>query len=239
MHKIFTLFSTGYGNITPQTPSGQVMCIFISLLGIPFTLLMLKSMGELIAKWVNTIITKFEKKFLKTLQPKHIQIKTAMVLFSIMVISILTAGFLSMPLRNWSIVESVYFWFVTFTTIGFGDYVLREPRKFTQLSLNISVNEGSKRSTSKIITVLVGLFPALLALCIVSSVINSIMTVMEKRRCHPPCSGCISPKTQDHAEKEQSESTEMRENNTVFSSFGTHDFQKKTNFVCFSETELK
>ena len=31
----------------------------------------------------------------------------------------------------------------------------------------------------------------------------------------------------------------MRENNTVFSSFGTHDFQKKTNFVCFSETELK
>lgn len=238
MHKIFTLFSTGYGNITPQTPCGQVMCIFISLLGIPITLLMLKSMGELIAKWMNTIITKFEKKFLKTLQPKHMQIKTAMVLFSIMVLSILTAGFLSMPLRNWSIVESVYFWFVTFTTIGFGDYVLREPRKFTQLSLNISVNEGSKRSTSKIITVLVGLFPALLALCIVSSVINSIMAVMEKRRCHPPCSGCISPKTQDHAEKEQSESTERRENNTVFSSFGTHDFQKKTNFVCFSETEL-
>ena len=219
------------------------MCIFISLLGIPVTLLTLKSIGELIAKWVNTIVTKFERKFLKRSQPKHMQTKTAVVLFSVMVLSIVTGGLLLMRLPNWSFVEGVYFWFVTFTTIGFGDYVVREPRRIKQLSLNSSsVNQengsGAGVKTSRIFAVLFGVISCILALCIVSSVLNSIMAAMEERKCRSSCPGCFPRKIQDHVENEECE-TERCESNTAYSNFGNYTFQKDVNIVPFSETELK
>ena len=41
-------FPTGYGNITPKTPSGQLFTIAYALAGIPLTVLALKSVGQLV-----------------------------------------------------------------------------------------------------------------------------------------------------------------------------------------------
>ncbi|XP_078357021.1 two pore potassium channel protein sup-9-like isoform X1 [Oculina patagonica] len=231
----------GYGYITPQTPTGQILCIFVSLLGIPIALLAFKSVGELIAKWVNTIVTKFEKKILKRSEPKQMKTKSAVILFSIMVLLIVINGLLLMVLTGWSILEGIYFWFITFTTIGFGDYVLRQPQRIKGLALNSTVNQANKHDsgdadTSAIFFELFGTFYSILALCIVSSVLNAIMAAIEERKCRPRCQGCIPRKIQNHVDND--DSTEQRATNMTYLGMENYGFQK-SNTQSLTVTELK
>jgi hypothetical protein len=43
-----------------------------------------------------------------------------------MTLVLLAGAFISTTTTRWSLVESVYFWFITFSTVGFGDYVIRK-----------------------------------------------------------------------------------------------------------------
>ena len=174
------------------------MCIFVSLIGIPITLLTLKSVGELITKLVNTVVTKFEKKALKRVQPKHVKSKSAAILVALMLVLMIANSFLTKLLQGWTLIEGVYYWFITCTTIGFGDYVFHQPQKIKKLSVNGSgkfVRDVDKKKLifvvlqKKLIT-----FYSLMALCIVASVLNSIMAAIEERRYPPPCPGCLPKK---------------------------------------------
>lgn len=236
----------GYGWITPQTPVGKVLCIFVSLLGIPITMLAFKSIGELIAKWVNTIVTKFEKKIFKRLEPKHLKTKGVVILFSTMVLLIVLNGVFLMYQTHWTIVEIVYFWFITFTTIGFGDYVVDPPQqRIKQLSLNSTENREKHESDNEEQTwlgIFVGLYSTfyiIFTLCIVSSVLSAIMAVIEERRCRPRCPGCVPQKTQDHGENDvpYSNAPRQRENNQTYLNMENNGFQKDS-MVSLSVTEL-
>ena len=241
-------FSPGYGWITPQTPTGQILCIFVSLLGIPITLLAFKSIGELIAKWVNTMVTKFEKKILKRSEPKHMKTKGAVILFSTMMSLIALNGVLLMPQKDWTIVEGVYFWFITFTTIGFGDYVVdRPPQRITKLSLNTSVYQESHESLNEEQTALVIFlggffftFYAIFTLCIVSSVLNAIMAVIEEKRCCPRCPRCVPRKTQDQRDNDipYSDPPQQLETNLTYLSTENYGIPMDS-MVSLSVTELK
>ena len=154
------------------------------------------------------------------------QTKSAVILFLFMVVLIVVNALLIRD-PHWSFVEGVYFWFVTFTTVGFGDYVLWQQDRIKELSLNSSENQESKnRSSDEVQTSFKDLlkgFYLIIALCIVSSVLNAIMAAMEERRCHPRCPRCISRKKkrtdpQDHEGKEQSHIREERELNVEYSS---------------------
>ena len=204
-------FLIGYGYITPQTTKGQMLCVFVAFIGIPITLLALKSVGELIAKLVSKVVEKFERKLLKRLEPTRKQTKSAVILFSFMVALIITSSVLTMFLKDWRLLEGVYFWFVSFSTIGFGDYVPAKSQRITQLPINNSVvneDEDEKfRSAGKVTSAaFIGIlftFYYILGLCIVSSVLNSIMAAIEERKCRPRCPGCVSRKTSDQEDNEQ------------------------------------
>lgn len=207
------MFVAGYGYITPQTPTGQILCIFVSLLGIPITLLALKSIGELISKLVNITVTKFEKKIFNSSEPKIIQTKSAVILFSLMLVLLMVSGWLHMSFSDWTLVEEVYFWFITFSTIGFGDYALHKShQRIMQLSINGTENqeneEGILHRQKGAFAIFVGvgyLCFYIIGLCIVSSVLNSIVEALEEHKCRHRCPGCISRKTQDHAEVDMEE----------------------------------
>lgn len=188
-----------------------MLCIFVCLLGVPITLLTLKSIGELIAKWVHTIVWKFEKEILKRPEPKQMQTKSAVILFSFMVLLIVVSA-LCIRDSNWSFVEGIYFWFVTFTTIGFGDYILWKPTRIKKLSFNRSKTHNNKSSdalqrqtTFAIFKDLLKAFYYIVALCIVSSVLNAIAALMEERRCHTTCPCCIPRKKKKTDSKDPDE----------------------------------
>lgn len=189
---------TGYGYITPQTAAGQTLCIFVSMLGIPITMLTLKSAGELIAKLANKIVTAFEKKILKKTEPKRVKTKSAVILFTFMVLLIVGNGLLVTSLEDWTFVQGVYYWFVTLSTIGFGDYVVRKRHVMNITGLKL-VNELGDlgQASTKVFIGTAFMFNNLLGLCVVSSVLNAIMVAMEEVKLRPRCPRCVPRKTQD------------------------------------------
>lgn len=179
------------------------MCIFVSLIGIPITLLTLKSVSELITKLVNAVVTKFEKKALKRVAPKHVQSKSAATLVTLMLGLMIASSFLTKLLQGWTLVEGAYYWFITFTTIGFGDYVFHQPQKIMQLSVNstgkfVKEDVDEKELIFAVIQKKLIALYSLMGLCIVASVLNSIMAAIEERKCLPRCPGCLPLKTQDN-----------------------------------------
>ena len=210
----FVCLFAGYGNITPQTPAGQILCVFISLLGIPITLLTLKSIGELIARRLNVIVTKFEKKILKRPEPKRVQTKSVMILVALMVILIVECALLVTHLLEWTFIEGLYFWFITFTTIGFGDYVISNvdvPSKH-RLTFNVSSHQENKdESVGPFIYNILNMLNCLFGLCIVSSVLNSITACIEEGKCRPRCFRCCNRKLQDQVNSEQNNIPEQQE----------------------------
>lgn len=208
-------------------------------------MLALKSVGELIAKWVSAIVTKFEVKILKRSEPKRLQTKSAAILFSLMLLMIVGNGLLMMFLAGWSLVEGVYFWFVTLTTIGFGDYTFSSSQRITRLTINSSRNQqnytlqtvDAGNITAFIFGQLFFTFYFILCLCIVSSVLNSIMATMEQRKCRLRCSGCVPRKTKHHAATEQNNNPEQHETNMTYLSMENFGF-KKENIASLPVTEI-
>ena len=118
------MFYLGYGHITPQTPLGQGITIIFCLFGIPLTMLSLKTTGELLAAFIKYLVLKTETVILKRAEPKHVKKKTFFVVFALMVVLLISTGVSAVYLENWTFIEGLYAWFTTFTTIGFGDFVL-------------------------------------------------------------------------------------------------------------------
>ena len=189
------------------------MCIFVSLLGIPITLLTLKSVGELITKWVNAAVKKFEKKILKRAEPKKVETKSAVILFLLMVLLMVLNSLPTMIYKEWTFVQGVYFWFVTMSTIGFGDYTIMDQTDELQLqgikklSVNTSKNPetddksgGLEEAGTKLVFNLLFTFVTGLGLCTVSSVINAIMTVIEEQKWRLRCPGCFPRKTKNNVD---------------------------------------
>ncbi|XP_067636203.1 open rectifier potassium channel protein 1 isoform X2 [Eurosta solidaginis] len=125
----FTVCSTvGYGNIFPTTDAGRIIMIFYSIIGIPVNGILFAGLGEYFGKIFEFIYRRY--KDFKTTRDKHyvppqLGLITAILIALIPGIGlfILLPSLVFMHLENWSYVVSVYFSYVTTTTIGFGDKV--------------------------------------------------------------------------------------------------------------------
>ncbi|XP_015761205.1 PREDICTED: two pore potassium channel protein sup-9-like [Acropora digitifera] len=232
MRFVFQALTTiGYGYITPQTPRGQLLCILVALPGIPITILAFQAIGEMIVRWVNNIVEKFERKILKREEPRGMQTKSLVFLVSLTLVLIAVNGSVMMDPYEWTFVEAVYFWFVTLTTIGFGDYTMVRSQRIMELSINISQNhdEGKDEAGQKTFEIFTGLFflfDLILCLCIVSSVLNSVVSFIEENKFRAPCPGCVSRRTQDQVDNEI---------NNISSNFGS---QRAENAMSMTSVEF-
>ena len=209
------------------------MCILVSLLGIPITVLAFKSIGELIARCVNNIVENFEMKILKREEPKRMRKKSVALLTLLTLVLVTANGFIMMDLFQWTFIESVYFWFVTLTTIGFGDFAPVTSQRIEKLSLNVSKRHQKEKGmatlvnhTSNLFTGLFYSFYLTFCLCMVSSILNSIVSAIEESKFRPPCPGCIPRDVRDReADGEEDVSSERRPTELPFSNtknFGIH-----------------
>ena len=198
-------------------------------------MLALKSVGEVISKLVNAVVTKFEKKILKRPEPKHIETKSAVILFSLMIVSLFTGGTLQI-FQNLSLREGVYFWFITCTTVGFGDYV---PQKMTKRIRQLSSTSTETFEVEETISIeMFFMIECVIGLCVVSSVLNSIMAAIEERNWRPRCRGCIPRKAHDHAGIEQNNTLEQRESDEAHSKMENVAYQKE-NITTLSINDIK
>ncbi|XP_049420119.1 potassium channel subfamily K member 1-like [Epinephelus fuscoguttatus] len=123
------LTTTGYGHSVPLSDEGKAFCIFYSLFGIPVTLFFL----TVVVQRIMVVVTRrpvayFHRRWAMS------KSKLATI-HAICLTLIMTLFFLIIPAwifvsleKEWDFLESLYFCFISLTTIGLGDYVPGETR---------------------------------------------------------------------------------------------------------------
>ena len=126
-------------------------------------------MGNKISEQISLLIKLFERKVYNRESDK-LEIKTASVAFFILILIIVipAAGFAD--LEGWTYEDSVYFCFITLTTIGFGDFV---PGKLKE------DNEGS--DAVQVTIEFLNLIYMVVGLAVMTGVIVSISGVIEEK----------------------------------------------------------
>ncbi|XP_068755957.1 two pore potassium channel protein sup-9-like isoform X2 [Montipora capricornis] len=159
------LTTIGYGHITPVTTPGKIFCVVFCLFGIPLCLLTLKCAGELISNLMSSFIINFERTVFHSQFVNCIEIKCAILTFTLMVAFLSFGSVIQVVWEKWTFVDAFYAWFITFTTVGFGDYIPFDSVISRQDSLKAAIFH------------IFGTFPAIFGLCLVASVIDALIKV--------------------------------------------------------------
>ena len=85
----------------------------------------MKSVGELLAIGVRFLIVKTDTIVLKRAQrPGTVKVKAFVMSCTLLcLLHVILATVSTTSIEDWSFLESLYAWFTTFITIGFGDYI--------------------------------------------------------------------------------------------------------------------
>lgn len=105
VHNLVT--TIGYGSIYPKTPGGMICTICFGLLGIPIVAYALRIVANLAVSSVGSVSQKSHS-----------------VITSVFGVALVCLGALCYTfLEGWGYFESLYFTFITLSSVGFGDYV--------------------------------------------------------------------------------------------------------------------
>lgn len=118
------LTTTGYGHTVPLSDEGKAFCIFYSLLGIPVTLFFLSVVVQRIMVLVTRCPVEYFHRRWAMSRPKLAAIHaTCLALIMTLFLLIIPACIFVSLEKDWGFLESLYFCFISLTTIGLGDYV--------------------------------------------------------------------------------------------------------------------
>ena len=176
----FHLYFLGYGRLAPSTSLGQALCIAFAVLGIPITILAFQSVGEFISRGISSVIRKIETRCFKR-QPSNVEAKNTAATCVLMVIMLLLGATMQMrteDAEDMTFLEGFYFWFITFATIGYGDYV---PGFSNRTASSQNGGHSTNAALQKTVNIAFHLTWTTLGLCVVSSVLNALAEFMEKR----------------------------------------------------------
>ena len=111
--------------MTPRTSSGRIVVIFYAIFGIPLNIWALKSLGDRITSLIEKLFAKVEKKLKR--EPSKLKLKVVITMGIINIVTLLLGGYLyDFSEKNWTYLEGVYYCFIVYSTIGFGDLVPNE-----------------------------------------------------------------------------------------------------------------
>ena len=131
----------GYGHVYPKTDEGKLFYIFFSIVGIVLMMTLLRSCGKILMvvnKKVYTVIRRIIFNNRKYASDELMSVVTISVMFLVFMVSVVLHDKSINEVKDWSMVDTFYFWLVTFTTVGFGDmhFPLKvEVEHFTELLL--------------------------------------------------------------------------------------------------------
>ncbi|GBM22651.1 Potassium channel subfamily K member 10 [Araneus ventricosus] len=110
----------GYGNVRPKSSWGKYACIIYALFGIPLHLTFMRLISLQFRAGLRKVIKNSEK-LMNTVFVDSLAITVYFVFFTTLLVFIPAIVFNTF--ETWSYLESVYYSFVTLSTIGLGDYV--------------------------------------------------------------------------------------------------------------------
>ena len=133
-YALVVLALIGYGHSTPNTRLGKAFTMGYAMLGIPMAMVMFQSMGERMNKFFSVIIKRFRSwARCSRVDANEFDLIIASGFMSSVVI---TCGATMYHFQEgWTFFDSLYYSFITLSTIGFGDYVALQSGKALHVSL--------------------------------------------------------------------------------------------------------
>ncbi|KAL5283354.1 KCNK9 family protein [Megaselia abdita] len=116
------LTTIGYGHSTPATVGGKLFTMCYAIVGIPLGLVMFQSIGERVNRLSSYVIQNV-KVSLHCKQTAASELDLICVVTTLSSLTIAGGAAAFSKFENWSYFDSVYYCFITLTTIGFGDMV--------------------------------------------------------------------------------------------------------------------
>ncbi|XP_041671040.1 potassium channel subfamily K member 1-like [Cheilinus undulatus] len=118
------LTTTGYGHTVPLSDEGKAFCIFYSLLGIPITLFFL----SVVVQRIMVVVTRrpvsyFHRRWAMSKSKLATIHAICLALIMTLLLLFIPAWIFVSVEKDWGFLESLYFCFISLTTIGLGDYV--------------------------------------------------------------------------------------------------------------------
>ncbi|EDV20468.1 uncharacterized protein TRIADDRAFT_51003 [Trichoplax adhaerens] len=111
----------GYGVLAPSTEAGKGICIIYALFGIPITILLYQSVGDIINAFFAYLIRSFKKTMGKVPRVRNLELG---IFDGLLTMTFFSGGAATFAfLESWSYLDGFYYCFITLSTIGFGDYV--------------------------------------------------------------------------------------------------------------------
>ena len=122
MNSKYNLSIPGYGHSVPRTFLGKLFCICYAGIGVPLNLTMFQAIGERIGVLLSYSI----KKLKISLGMKNTEVSLVQLVgvgLVTWIIALCAGAALFAKYESWDFFTSLYYFFVTLTTIGFGDLV--------------------------------------------------------------------------------------------------------------------
>ena len=138
-------------------------------------MLFFKTAGELLETCIRFLVVKTETVILKRAETKHVKRKTLLAACAVMVFLLIFGSVYTIFFENWSFLEGLYTWFITYTTIGFGDYVHMQ-------SLRKKVDYGEIPPIRLVINFIVFLLPYVVGLSLMSCILTCFVDSMDEIR---------------------------------------------------------
>ena len=129
-----SIFVSGYGNVTPKSNAGKLILIPYAMIGIPIVMVVLSHVAKTLQAFVKCLIQFCSgKRMTKDERSEKMELETALILFTLLWIWII-AGAIEVKYRNdinLSFTDGIYFYFITYATIGYGD--ITRPIDYTDI----------------------------------------------------------------------------------------------------------
>ncbi|CAL4109642.1 unnamed protein product, partial [Meganyctiphanes norvegica] len=110
----------GYGHIYPSTRWGKLFCVLYCMVGVPLTCILLAKSTEMLSNKMNSVYTNALKRHKRQRKLLLYGITWIYLSFGFIVFMFIPSCAL-VYLEDWTYEDSLYFTFITLTTIGFGD----------------------------------------------------------------------------------------------------------------------
>ncbi|XP_058976299.1 two pore potassium channel protein sup-9 isoform X2 [Musca domestica] len=116
------LTTIGYGHSTPSTIGGKLFTMCYAIVGIPLGLVMFQSIGERVNR-LSSFVIQAVRKSLHCKRTAASEVDLICVVTTLSSLTIAGGAAAFSKFEGWSYFDSVYYCFITLTTIGFGDMV--------------------------------------------------------------------------------------------------------------------